>query len=81
MMAIKRDGSGEQQTKQSPGELAASRRSWEQGERTLHVVETTKDQLGVVYGELERVVQHLGEERARLEQLLRSRTGQVTGGD
>lgn len=67
--------------KQPADQLAASLRSWEQGKRTLRLVEATKDQLGVVYSELERVVQHLAEERARLEELLRSRAGQVTGGD
>jgi hypothetical protein len=80
-MAIERDGPDEQQTKKPADELAASLWRSEQAERTLRVVEPTKDQLGVVYGELERVVQHLGEERARLEKLLRSRAGRVIGGD
>jgi hypothetical protein len=37
------------------------------------VVEATNDRLGVVYGELECVVQLLGEERTKLERLLFSR--------
>jgi len=54
-------------------EVATPLRRWEQAERTLRVVEAPSDRLGSVYGELERVVQLLAEERTKLERLFFSR--------
>ena len=50
-------------------ELALSLRRWERPDTTLRLVETSRDDLATVHGELERVVESLAQERVRLKKL------------
>jgi hypothetical protein len=54
-------------------ELALSLRRWERAD-TLRLVETSRDDLATVFGELEHVVESLAQERVRLEKLLTGRS-------
>jgi len=49
-------------------ELALSLRRWERAD-TLCLVETPRDELTTVFGELEHVVDSLAQERLRLQKL------------
>jgi len=55
-------------------ELALSLRRWERADTTLGVVETPRDELITIFGELEHVAQTLAKERVRLEKLLTRRS-------
>ena len=55
-------------------ELALSLRRWERPDTTLRLVETPRDELATVFGELEHVVESLAQERVRLEKLLTGRS-------
>src|SRR5438093_7873620 len=50
-------------------DLALSLRRWERPDTTLRLVETSRDDLATVHGELERVVESLAQERVRLKKL------------
>ena len=54
-------------------ELALSLRRWERAD-TLRLVETSRDELAMVFGELEHVVESLAQERVRLEKLTGGRS-------
>jgi len=54
-------------------ELALSLRRWERAD-TLRLVETSRDELAMVFGELEHVVESLAQDRVRLEKLLPGRS-------
>ena len=54
-------------------ELALSLRRWERAD-TLRLVETPRDELATVFGELEHVVESLAQERVRLEKLTGGRS-------
>ena len=55
-------------------ELVFSLRRWERPDGTLRLVETPRDELATVFGELEHVVESLAQERVRLEKLTRGRS-------
>ena len=55
-------------------ELALSLRRWERPDTTPLLVETPRDELATVFGELEHVVESLAQERVRLEKLTGGRS-------
>ena len=55
-------------------ELALSLRRWERPDTTLRLLDTPRDELATVFGELEHVVESLAQERVRLQKLLTGRS-------